>query len=166
MQRVRAGRGATSRRPTTAGEERCPAKQHREPSGAAPASRSGSLHAIDATARSVAASHSVGTMPPKKKKPPRRAPARNPRRARRTRAPRKAASRRAPRRAKAAKGKKGKGKENKPESDSEEEEPPPPTERELWLADGGILPQMTCGAEDLLRYELLKHDEAGTFSTI
>ncbi len=59
-------------------------------------------------------------------------------------------------------GKKGakKGKENKPESDSEEEEPPPPTERELWLADGGILPQMTCGAEDLLRYELLKHDEA------
>ncbi len=39
--------------PTTAGEESCPAKQHREPFGAAQATaQSGSLRAIDATARS------------------------------------------------------------------------------------------------------------------
>ena len=59
----------------------------------------------------------------------------------------------------AKKGKAKKGKENIAASDSEEELPHIPTERELWRTFGK-LPEDTCGAEDLLRYELLAHDEA------
>ena len=101
-------------------------------------------------------------MPPKKKKAAKKGSSKEPKKktaAKKDKSPKKGKASKSPSKGKG--GKKGakKGKENKPESDSEEEEPPPPTERELWLADGGILPQMTCGAEDLLRYELLKHDE-------
>ena len=107
-------------------------------------------------------------MPPKKKKA-KKGSSKEPKKktaGKKDKSPKKGGKSKSP--AKGKGGKKGakKGKENKPESDSEEEEPPPPTERELWLADGGILPQMTCGAEDLLRYELLKHDEAALSNDI
>ena len=105
-------------------------------------------------------------MPPKKKKAAKKGSSKEPKKSKKDKSPKKGGKSKSPSKGKGGKGKKGKGKENKPESDSEEEEPPPPTERELWLADGGILPQMTCGAEDLLRYELLKHDERELSSTI
>jgi hypothetical protein len=105
-------------------------------------------------------------MPPKKKKAGKKGSSKEPKKSKKDKSPKKGGKSKSPSKGKGGKGKKGKGKENKPESDSEEEEPPPPTERELWLADGGILPQMTCGAEDLLRYELLKHDERELSSTI
>ena len=108
-------------------------------------------------------------MPPKKKKAAKKGSSKEPKKktaGKKDKSPKKGGKSKSPSKGKGGKGKKGKGKENKPESDSEEEEPPPPTERELWLADGGILPQMTCGAEDLLRYELLKHDERELSSTI
>ena len=104
-------------------------------------------------------------MPPKKKKA-KKGSSKEPKKTKKDKSPKKGGKSKSPSKGKGGKGKKGKGKENKPQSDSEEEEPPPPTERELWLADGGILPQMTCGAEDLLRYELLKHDERELSSTI
>ena len=89
-------------------------------------------------------------MPPKKKKA-KKGSSKEPKKTKKDKSPKKGGKSKSPSKGKGGKGKKGKGKENKPESDSEEEEPPPPTERELWLQDGGILPQMTCGAVALER---------------